>query len=195
MRQWLELADFEVELHETAMAALERLNPEYPGIVISDFKLPLMDGLQFLERLRAIDPDLPVVLITGHGDIAMAVDAMRRGAYDFIEKSFSPERLVETLRRAADKRRLVMENRRLLLRLSSGSDIAGRLIGTGRAIEELRRDILDLLPTAVPVLVRGETGAGKEMVARCLHNPGPRAATPFVADNCSPAPQAAFHRT
>src|SRR3546814_5474514 len=68
------------------MAALERLNPEYPGIVISDVKLPQMDGLQFLERLRAIDPDLPVVLITGHGDIAMAVDAMRRGAYDFIEK-------------------------------------------------------------------------------------------------------------
>src|SRR3546814_16546911 len=90
----------------------------------------------------------------------MAVDAMRRGAYDFIEKPFSPERLVETLRRAADKRRLVMENRRLLLRLSSGSDIAGRLIGTGRAIEEMRRDILALLPTAGTVLGRGRGARG-----------------------------------
>src|SRR3546814_20136536 len=85
----------------------------------------------------------------------MAVDAMRRGAYDFIEKPFSPERLVETLRRAADKRRLVMENRRLLLRLSSGSAIAGRLTGPGRAIEELGPHLLHLLPHQVPVLETG----------------------------------------
>ena len=80
MRQWLELADFEVTLHETAISALEHINPEYPGNIVSDVKLPQIDGQQFLERVHAIDPDLPVVLITGHGDIAMAVDAMRRGA-------------------------------------------------------------------------------------------------------------------
>ncbi|WP_341703046.1 sigma-54 dependent transcriptional regulator [Ferrovibrio sp.] len=192
VRQWLELADFEVELQETAPAALQGLSADFPGIVVSDVKLPQMDGLQLLERVRAIDPDLPVVLITGHGDIAMAVDAMRRGAYDFIEKPFSPDRLVESLRRAADKRRLVLENRRLQLRLSSGGDIAGRLIGTGSAIEQLRRDILDLVPTSVPVLVHGETGAGKELVARCLHDLGGRAAHPFVAINCAAVPEALF---
>src|SRR3546814_18009021 len=118
----------------------------------------------------------------------MAVDAMRRGAYDFIEKPFSPERLVETLRRAADKRRLVMENRRLLLRLSSGSELAGRLTGTGRAIAALRRDILDLLPTAVPVLVRSEPGDGKELVAPALPDSGQRAAHTILGVHRAPVP-------
>lgn len=192
VRQWLDLAGFEVELHETAVAALDRVAPDYPGVLVSDVKLPQMDGLQLLERVRAIDPDLPVVLITGHGDISMAVDAMRRGAYDFIEKPFSPDRLAEALRRAADKRRLVLENRRLQTQLTAESGIAARLIGTGRAMEELRRDIADLSLASAPVLVLGETGAGKEMVARCLHDLGPRAGRPFVAINCAAVPEALF---
>src|SRR5690606_25494186 len=105
---------------------------------------------------------------------------------------FSPERLAEALRRAADKRRLVLENRRLQAQLAAESGIAARLIGTGRAIEELRQDIADLAATSAPVLVLGETGAGKEMVARCLHDLGPRAARPFVAINCAAVPESLF---
>ncbi len=192
VRQWLDLAGFDVELHETAASALDRIATDYPGVIVSDVKLPQIDGLQLLERVRSIDAELPVVLITGHGDIGMAVDAMRRGAYDFIEKPFSPERLAEALRRAADKRRLVLENRRLQAQLAAESGIAARLIGTGRAIEELRQDIADLAATSAPVLVLGETGAGKEMVARCLHDLGPRAARPFVAINCAAVPESLF---
>lgn len=192
VRQWLELAGFDVELHETAIGALNGIAADCPAVLVSDVKLPQMDGLQLLRRAQAIDPDLPVILVTGHGDISMAVEAMRLGAYDFVEKPFSPERLTETLRRATDKRRLVLENRRLHQQLTSASGIAARLIGTGRVMEELRRDILDLASNPVAVLIHGETGAGKEMVARCLHDLGPRAAHPFVAINCAAVPEALF---
>lgn len=192
VKQWLDLAGFEVELHEAAASALDRIATDYPGVLVSDVKLSQMDGLQLLERVRAVDTDLPVVLITGHGDIAMAVDAMRRGAYDFIEKPFSPERLAEALRRASDKRRLVLENRRLQTQLAAGNGMASRLTGAGRAMEELRRDVADLAATTAPVLILGETGAGKEVVARCLHDLGPRAARPFVAINCAAIPEALF---
>jgi two-component system C4-dicarboxylate transport response regulator DctD len=190
--QWLGLAGLDVTVYDGARAALEHLLREGDAILVSDVKMPEMDGLELLRAVVARDPDLPVVLLTGHGDVAMAVEAMREGAYDFIEKPFAPERLVETIRRACEKRRLVLENRGLRAAIAARSGIEGRILGTSPAIEALRRTILDLAGTRVNVIIRGETGTGKELVARCLHDFGPRRARPFVAVNCGAVPETMF---
>jgi CheY-like chemotaxis protein len=122
--QWLDVAGLAPELLSDAGAALARLTPDFPGILISDVKMPGMDGVHLLDRVLTQDPDLPVILISGHGDIPMAVAAMRRGAYDFIEKPFAPERLLETVKRALEKRALVLENR-ALRRSGSASGMDG----------------------------------------------------------------------
>ncbi|AWK85755.1 sigma-54-dependent transcriptional regulator [Azospirillum thermophilum] len=188
LAQWLQLAGFRAEAFETPEPALDRLSPDFPGVLVTDVKMPRADGLTVLARALESDADLPVILITGHGDVAMAVEAMRRGAYDFIEKPFAPDHLTAVIRRAAEKRRLVLENRQLRRR-AGASGIEARLLGTSRVMEELRRDILELAGTAVSVLVHGETGTGKELVARCLHEFGPRAGRPFVPVNCGAIPE------
>src|SRR5262245_23840226 len=111
--QWLGLAGFETLVHEAASTALNTLSTDFPGILVTDLKMEGLDGLELLRRSQQIDPELPVVVITGHGDVPIAVEAMRLGAYDFIEKPFAPERFLEVVRRASEKRQLVVENRRL----------------------------------------------------------------------------------
>src|SRR5690606_29841095 len=108
----LRLAGLEITACASAEAALKVLNERFEGVVVTDLRMPGMDGRALVERLAAIDADLPVVMMTGHGDIAEAVEAMKRGAYDFLAKPFAPERLIESLRRALDKRALVLDNRR-----------------------------------------------------------------------------------
>ncbi|MEZ5585423.1 MAG: sigma-54-dependent Fis family transcriptional regulator, partial [Candidatus Competibacteraceae bacterium] len=112
-QQTLELAGCQVQCYEAAAPALNQLTPEWPGVVVCDIKMPQMDGLTFMQQALAVDRDLPIILITGHGDIAMAVKAIRNGAYDFIEKPFPAERLVDAVRRALEKRALTLENRNL----------------------------------------------------------------------------------
>ncbi|PWC33224.1 C4-dicarboxylate ABC transporter [Azospirillum sp. TSO35-2] len=190
--QWLQLAGFAAQGFETPQPALDRVTPDFPGVLVSDLRMPRMDGMAVLERALERDADLPVILVTGHGDVALAVEAMRRGAYDFIEKPFEPDHLVAVIRRAGEKRRLVLENRGLRRRIAAdaaGGGIETRLIGTSPAIAELRRELLDLAATGVSVLIHGETGTGKELVARCLHDFGPRGAKgAFVALNCGAIP-------
>ena len=164
--QWLELAGYQVETYADAPSALARLDPEMEGVVVTDVRMPKMDGMEFLTRLTALDPDLPVVMLTAHGDVQMAVEAMRQGAYDFIEKPFEPELLLKILQRASEKRRLVMENRDLHRRLQDRSDIGQQLIGNSPAMHRLRSAILDVADTAAAVLILGETGTGKEVVAQ-----------------------------
>ncbi|WP_395452277.1 sigma-54-dependent transcriptional regulator (plasmid) [Azospirillum melinis] len=186
--QWLQLAGFAAQGFETPQPALDLLSLDFPGVLVTDVRMPRMDGMAVLERALERDADLPVILVTGHGDVALAVEAMRRGAYDFIEKPFEPDHLVAVLRRAAEKRRLVLENRGLRRR-AAGGGIETRLIGTSPAIAELRRDLIDLAATSASVLIHGETGTGKELVARCLHDFGPRAQKgAFVAVNCGAIP-------
>ncbi|MBA1195077.1 sigma-54-dependent Fis family transcriptional regulator [Pseudomonas entomophila] len=192
IEQWLELAGFQVQLFARAEPCLETLPAHFPGVVISDVRLPGLDGLQVLERLQGLDADLPVILLTGHGDVPMAVEAMRKGAYDFLEKPFSPQHLLGSLRRALDKRRLVLENRRLHEQADLRTRLETSLLGMSPGMRHLRQQVLDLAALPVNVLIRGETGSGKERVARCLHECGPRAGKPFVALNCAAIPEALF---
>lgn len=185
--QALQLAGFRATPFASAAAVLERIDPDFPGIVVSDVRMPGMDGIELFRRLKAIDPDIPVVLISGHADIAMAVEAMSEGAYDFIAKPYAGERLVETLRRASEKRALVLENRRLRS-LATAPDAESALIGETPAMVRLRQTIRDLADIDVDVLVLGETGTGKEVVASLLHRLGRRRARPFVALNCGALP-------
>jgi two-component system C4-dicarboxylate transport response regulator DctD len=188
--QWLGLAGFEVVPHARPDAALARLGRGFAGILVTDVRMPGKDGFSVLAAVQAIDPDLPVIMVTGHGDIPLAVEAMRQGAYDFIEKPFEPERLADAVRRACEKRRLVLENRRL--HALGGAEIAGRLMGVSRAMEAVRAQVLDLAAMPLNVVILGETGCGKELVARCLHDFGPRATRPFVAVNCAAIPETMF---
>lgn len=194
VEQWLGLAGIQVVSCESAREALAALTADdaNDAILVTDVKMPDTDGIALMRAAIERDADRPIVLLTGHGDIAMAVEAMRSGAYDFIEKPFEPVRLVETIRRACEKRRLILENRRLRAQLQGRDGIESRIIGTSPAIDALRRSVLDLASTHVNVVIRGETGTGKELVARCLHDFGPRAAKPFVAVNCGAVPESMF---
>ncbi|WAJ37593.1 sigma-54 dependent transcriptional regulator [Pseudomonas sp. GOM7] len=192
VQQWLELSGFTVRTCASAAEALAAVDRDYPGIVVSDVRMPGSDGLQLLDKLLQLDHDLPVILITGHGDVPMAVQALRNGAYDFIEKPFAPERLLDSVRRALDKRRLVCENRELRRQVADKGRIESQLIGISRPMENLRRQILELAGTSVNVLIRGETGSGKERVARCLHDFSPRASKAFAALNCAAIPETIF---
>ena len=188
-RQTLELADFEVTCLATAEEALSFLVDEWPGIIICDIRLPGIDGIRFLERVRRVDLDLPVIIITGHGDVSTAVRAMRKGAYDFIEKPYAPERLVKTVQRALEKRALTLENRHLRTELEAHSAPGPRIIGKTRQIKQLRATIAQLADTGADILVMGETGTGKELVARSLHEHSSRRSKNFVAINCGAVPE------
>lgn len=192
VQQWLELSGCDVRTCASAAEALALVDRDFPGIVVSDVRMPGTDGLQLLDKLLQIDSDLPVILVTGHGDVPMAVQALRQGAYDFIEKPFTPERLLDSVRRALDKRRLVCENRQLRQQVADKGRIESQLIGISRPMENLRRQILELAGTSVNVLIRGETGSGKERVARCLHDFSARARKAFAALNCAAIPETIF---
>ncbi len=187
--QTLQIGGFEVRCCDNAEDALAQLKPDFPGIVISDVRLPGRDGLALLREAHRMDPELPVTLVTGHGDVAMAVEAMREGAWDFIEKPFASERLIEAARRAHAQRQLVLENRRLKAVLDGGS--AGRMVGQSAAMERVRTLVSTLGPAGVDVLIDGETGTGKEVVARALHEAS-GASGAFVAINCGALPETVF---
>lgn len=190
--QALQLAGLQVRAFGSAELVLPHIVPGFPGILVTDVKLPGMDGLQLLEKALQVDPGLPVILVTGHGDISMAVQAMRLGAYDFIEKPFSPEQLTEVARRAIEKRTLSLEVDSLRRKLEGYEAIEAKIIGRSSAMTRLRRLILDIAGTDADVLVLGETGTGKELVARCLHDYGRRKDGNFVALNCGGMPEALF---
>ncbi len=188
-QQTLEIEGFDVVPLGRGELALDYLTTAWPGIVVTDIRMPGMDGMELLDQVALIDPDLPVVLITGHGDIPLAVNAMRAGAYDFVEKPADPEYLIDVVHRALDKRRLVLENRTLRLELDALGELERRIIGATPVMLSLRETIADLADTNVDVLIVGETGTGKELTARCLHDFSSRQDKRFIALNCGALPE------
>lgn len=186
--QMLELAGYEPIPVADARAALDVAGPQFDGVVVTDIRMPGMDGLKLHATLRARDADLPVILITGHGDVEMAVSALQDGAYDFIPKPFARERILASIARAAEKRGLVLENRRLRHLAKSAQDDLP-LIGQTPIMQDLRRTLQQIARTDVDVLIEGETGSGKDVVAGLLHRWSHRAARPFVALNCGALPE------
>ncbi|NKB22204.1 MAG: response regulator, partial [Alphaproteobacteria bacterium] len=154
-----------------------------------DIRMAEKDGLELMAGALEIDPDLPIILITGHGDVPMAVNAMRDGAYDFIEKPFASEVLVDAVRRGLDKRKLVLENRHLREALTKGTRLENRLVGQSLGAIKLREKITQFAAVDADVLVTGETGTGKEQVAQALHELSPRAEQRFVPVNCGALPE------
>lgn len=185
--QSLSLAGMEVRPFADAESALREIGPDFPGIIISDIRMPRMDGLQLFERVKEIDPEIPLILITGHADVHTAVKALRDGAFDFLPKPYAPDHLIGATAKALQTRRLVIENRRLRAALDEGP--AHALIGDSAIMVRLREIITQVARADIDVLVEGETGSGKELVARLLHQQGPRRGKPFVAVNCGALPE------
>lgn len=183
--QWLALSGFETETFAKAEDALKSIGPDFPGIVVTDIKMPGMDGMQFLKKIMSVDSSVPVIMITGHGDVPMAVEAMRIGAFDFLEKPFNPDKMTELSRKATMKRRLTLDARTLRKELSGGTTIMKKLVGKSPQMERLREDILDLGQADGHVLIEGETGTGKSTTAHALHAVGARAGKPFRLISCS----------
>ncbi|MEE5056987.1 sigma-54 dependent transcriptional regulator [Pseudomonas alliivorans] len=183
LRQTLDLAGLNVLSLSEADGLAERIGRDWPGVVVSDIRMQGMDGLELLVQLHEQDPDLPVLLITGHGDVPLAVKAMRAGAYDFLEKPFASDAMLDSVRRALALRRLVLDNRSLRLALSDRQQLSTRLVGQSAPMLRLREQIGALAGTRADVLILGETGAGKEVVARALHDLSNRRNGPFVAIN------------
>jgi two-component system C4-dicarboxylate transport response regulator DctD len=189
LAQTLDLADIPVEAVGGVAAAMKAMMRERPGVIITDMRMGDGDGFQLLELIRGEDADLPVIVLTGHGDVPMAVKAMNGGAYDFIEKPASPGRLVEVVRRALAMRSLVIENRALRNRLADLDWGADELIlGDAPASLTYRGRLHAVAAAEADVLVVGETGAGKEGAARAIHALSDRRDGPFIAVNCGALP-------
>ncbi|WP_057884321.1 sigma-54-dependent transcriptional regulator [Tsuneonella troitsensis] len=176
--QALELEGFAVTAFPAAPAALREIGADFDGVVVSDVRLPALDGIEFFARIREIDPDIPVIFTTAHGDVSMAVNAMKAGAADFFTKPYTIERLARSVRQAADRRALLLENRRLRSQLE-GKARAGWM-GSSAVAGRTERIVREVAQTDADLLISGAPGTGKSHVARLVHDLSPRRNRPFV---------------
>ena len=177
-----------VRVHPGAATGQEGLalaEREAPDLVLLDVKMPGMDGLEVLERLRAMNEALPVIVVSGHGTISTAVEATKKGAFDFIEKPFASERVLVSLRNALDQRRLRDENRTL----KRAVEVRHQMIGESAALRQVMAAVGRAAPTNATVLIQGESGVGKELVARTIHRNSLRSRERFVQVNCAAIPE------
>ena len=186
--QSLMLEGFTVESFARADRALESVRRDDYSVVLTDYLMPGMDGFELLERVQAIDSVYPVVMMTGHGDVPMAVKAMQAGAHDFVQKPCSTSQLIRVVSQALQRRRLTLENRALRAELTDSDDLDARLVGVHPSMVQLKERLRVAAEAGVDSLIVGQTGTGKEVVARALHDFGPRKSAPFVAINCAAIP-------
>ncbi|WP_333003261.1 sigma-54 dependent transcriptional regulator [Vibrio coralliilyticus] len=190
IEQSFELEEISAQFFSSAEDALLAIKQDgLPKVVISDICLPGLSGENLLSTVLHQDKDVPVILITGHGDISMAVNALRNGAYDFIEKPFPIDRLIDTTRRGLEKRDLTLENQELKRSLKASQTLGPRIIGDTPSIQMLRETISHIADTDADILLFGETGTGKELVARSIHEQSSRRDANFVAINCGAVPE------
>ncbi|MEI9890895.1 MAG: sigma-54 dependent transcriptional regulator [Caulobacteraceae bacterium] len=184
--QSLELAGLTVHPFARAGDALQVIDENFRGVVVSDISMPQMDGRAFFARISAIDPDIPVIFITGHANVSDAVSSMMKGAHDYLEKPYGADRLVQSVRRALDARQLVLDDRQMAATPSSDTDM---LIGNTPVMERLRADIRRVAETDVAIVLEGETGTGKEVVARLIHRSSARRIHPFTPIDFAAIPE------
>ena len=186
--QTLMLADIPAMIMDRAEPALAQISRGFDGVLVTDIRMPDKDGLWLMRKALEIDPEFPVILVTGHGDVNLAVQSMREGAYDFLEKPFAPSRLVSIIQRALDKRRLTIENRALKREVGGRDKLEARLIGRSDPMVALRKSVRAIAATDADVLITGATGVGKDLTARALHDLSARGPHPFVHINCAALP-------
>jgi two-component system NtrC family response regulator len=184
-RHNLAAAGHQVDTAADGRQALERFSPQMHQLVVTDLRMPRVSGMELLAEVRKQAPDVPVLVITAHGSVEAAVQAMRAGAYDFLEKPFSKDVLLMAVQRALDHRRLALENRALRLRATG---VEREMVFASPAMEALLQTVDRVAPSEVSVLITGDSGTGKELVARRLHARSPRAERPFVAVSCAAMP-------
>ena len=190
--QALKLAGFRAETFDDPVAALHGLGPGWPGVVLSDVRMPGLDGFQLFERIHALDPELPVILLTGHGDVPMAVAALKQGVYDFLTKPIGGGPLAAALARAASARALVLENRALRARPPEEPATEIGLSGASPVMVHLRDSIARLAERGGDVLIIGPQGSGKRTAARAIHRQSPRRGRPFTRISCAALDEARF---
>jgi DNA-binding NtrC family response regulator len=184
LKDILEYENHSVDLAEDGEQGLEQFKADKYDVVLCDIKMPNMDGMEVLDRLHETNPDAPVIMISGHGNIDTAVEAIKKGAYDFIEKPLDLNRMLVTIRNAIEKKDLVTETKVLKRKVSKTYE----MIGESEPIAKVKEMIDKVAPTDARVLITGENGTGKELVARWLHEKSNRAGQPFVEVNCAAIP-------
>ena len=187
LRDILEMEKYEVDEAEDGLSSLVKIKQDKFDVVILDIKMPKMDGMDVMDRLSEVAPDLPVIMISGHGDIDTAVEAVKKGAFDFISKPPDLNRLLITVRNALDKSTLIVQKKTLQRRVKRKTQ-ATNIIGSSPEISVLKETILKVAPTDARVLVQGSNGTGKELVARWMHERSARKDNPIVEVNCAAIP-------
>jgi two-component system, NtrC family, nitrogen regulation response regulator NtrX len=186
LQEILEFEKFKVDTAEDGKMGLDMLQANAYDLVLCDIKMPKMDGMELLDKLNELGLEVPVIMISGHGNIETAVEAIKKGAYDFIQKPLDLNRTLVTLRNALDRKEIVHENKVLKRKVSQGK--ITDIIGESAAIKSIKEMINKVAPTDARVLITGGNGAGKELVARQLHEKSERAKMPFIEVNCAAIP-------
>ena len=184
LREILEFENYQVEEAEDGLIGFSKITSGQFDVVLCDVKMPKLDGLELLQKLARENNEVPLVMMSGHGNIETAVDAVKKGAYDFLTKPIDLNRLLVTLRNALDKQHLISETKNLRKKISKSSEI----IGQSKAIEEVKTLIEKVAPTDARVLITGPNGSGKELVARQLHEKSNRSRSSFIEVNCAAIP-------